>query len=385
MVSGRLKLFFVLELVVAIFSTMKVCAQSVSSGNENVRNARIETGVPFLMITPDARAGAMADAGVAASPDLNSLHVNPSKIAFLQDNAGLSLSYSPWLRHLTSDMYMAYLSGCYRLDRRNTVGLSLQYFSEGDVELREGPDQITGFYSPREVAIDGTLARSFGRFSLATTLRFIYSNLYGNLSGQQVHAGKAFAADISGFYSNPVRLLGNAGYFAAGVNISNIGNKIGYTDSGSKQYLPTNLKIGACVTRLFDSENEISFAIDLNKLLVPTPPLRDSEGGIIKGRDPDRSVPSAIFGSFTDAPDGISEELKEISGSIGVEYLYQHQLALRGGYFYENPEKGNRRFLTLGAGCRRNPFTLDFCYLLANQEKSPLANVLRFTLTYKIK
>lgn len=369
----------------------RLAAQSestVTADGGSSTSGRIETGVPFLLISPDARSGAMGDVGAATAPDVNSIYWNPSKLAFMDDSAGVSLSYSPWLRNLVSDMFLACLSGFYKLDNRNTIGLSFRYFSLGDIELREGPDDIPGMYSPGEFSLEGTFARKFGdHFSMGTVVRFIYSDLAtGQVAvGREAKAGTALAVDVSAYYKDEATLLGKDSRIGFGINISNIGNKIGYSSQGSKLFLPTNLKIGTAATLLLDRQDELTFAFDINKLLVPSPPSRDSDGNIISGVDPDRSVPAAIFGSFTDAPGGFSEELKEISYAFGAEYLYNRQFALRAGYFYENPDKGDRRYFTLGAGLRYNKFNLDLSYLFANQQKSPVANTLRFTLLFKIK
>jgi len=344
----------------------------------------ISTGVPFLLISPDARSGAMGDVGSAITPDANSIHWNPAKLAFIENKNGVSLSYSPWLQHLVPDINLAYLSGYHQLDDRNTIGASLRYFSLGQIQLVDINKNDQGTYSPNEFALDGTLARKFGdNFSLGTALRFIYSNLANGqfASGQQTKPGTALAADVSGYFRKETILLGSDARFALGLNISNIGNKISYTDGGKKVFLPTNLKLGTATTFL-NGMNEFTIALDINKLLVPTPPQYDTDGNIVAGKDPDRSVPAGIFGSFADAPGGFSEELKEINYSLGMEYWYNKQFALRAGYFYENPDKGDRQYLTLGAGLRYNVFNLDFAYLLADQQKSPLANTLRFSLVF---
>ena len=340
----------------------------------------IITGVPFLLISPDARAGAMGDVGAATSPDANSIHWNPAKLAFMESDKGVSLSYSPWLQRLVPDINLAYLSGYYRLDDRNTVGASLRYFSLGQIDLIDAQKNPQGSYNPNEFALDGTLARQFGEnFSLGTAMRFIYSSLSnGQFSaGQQTKPATALAADVSAYFKKETVLLGSDALVALGLDISNIGNKISYTDGGSKIFIPTNFRLGTSATFL-NGLNEFTAAIDFNKLLVPTP-IRNDEGNIIV---PDKSVPAAIFGSFGDAPGGFSEELKEINSSLGLEYLYNKQFALRAGYFYESPQKGDRQYITLGAGLKYNYFNLDFAYLLANQQKSPLANTLRFSLVF---
>lgn len=240
-----------------------------------------------------------------------------------------------------------------------------------------------GTYTPNEFSIDASFARKFGEnLSLGLTMRYIRSSIssisFAQGSGQVNKPGNAVAADVSLFYKKP---YGENNLFAFGAHISNIGTKISYSDVGPKYFLPTNLKLGVANTWELDETNELTATFDINKLLVPTPPIRDANGNIIKGHDDDVSVPAGIFQSFGDAPGGFSEELKEISFSPGVEYWYNHQFAVRAGYFYENPDKGDRHYLTLGLGMKYNIFNFDFSYLAASQQNSPLANTLRFTLS----
>lgn len=371
-----------------ILTTLKCFSQvggpEAPSTDGRIGSGLIVTGVPFLLISPDARAGSMGDVGAATSPDANSIHWNPAKLAFMEDSKGVSISYSPWLQRLVPDINLAYLSGYYRLDDRNTIGASLRYFSLGQIDLISAEKEPQGTYSPNEFALDGTFARQFGEnFSLGTAVRFIYSSLSnGQFSaGQQTKPATALAADVSAYFKKETILLGSDARVALGLDISNIGNKISYTDGGGKIFIPTNMRLGAASTFL-NGLSEFTVALDMNKLLVPTPPIRDSDGRIVAGRDPDRSVPAGIFGSFADAPGGFSEEMKEINYALGLEYLYNKQFALRTGYFYEHPDKGDRQYLTLGAGLRYNVFNIDFAYLLANQQKSPLANTLRFSLVF---
>jgi hypothetical protein len=355
--------------------------------NTNGSNNAIVTAVSFLTITPDSRSGAMGDAGVALSPDVNANYWNPSKLAFVEDKSEMSLSYSPWLRSLVPEVNLAYLSYVHRLDDRNAIGASLRYFNLGTIELYDNLGNAQGTYQPNEYSVDGSFSRKFGNnFSLGLTLRYIHSNLGngtgGFTSAQQVKGGNSVAADVSMYYKNPTQVFGTDALFAFGANISNVGSKISYTDAGQKYFIPTNLKLGIANTWFLDDFNQVTFAFDVNKLLVPTPPIRDANGNIISGKDDNRSVVSGIFGSFSDAPGGFSEELQEISYSPAFEYWYNKQFALRAGYFYENPNKGNRQYLTLGAGLKYQDFNLDFSYLIASQDKSALANTLRFTLLF---
>lgn len=370
-----------------MFFSHLVQAQVVQPGTQTngSQSNNVLTAVPFLLITPDARGGSMGEAGVAVNPDANSMAINPSKLAFLDRPYGFSASYSPWLKSLVPDINLAYISGFYKLNDVSAIGSSMRYFSLGQIQLTDEGQQDLGIYSPNEFAFDATYSRRFGdEFSLGTTLRFIYSNLTsGQFSaGQQTKPGTGFGVDVSGYYRKPTVMFNKDAIFSMGANLSNIGTKIGYVDGGTKYFLPTNLKVGAASTFIIDDYNQFTFALDFNKLLVPTQPIRDSNGNITSGKDPDRSVPAGIFGSFSDAPGGFSEELKEVSVAAGIEYWYDQQFALRAGYFYETPEKGDRRYFTLGAGLKYSIFNIDFAYLLANPQKSPLANTLRFSLLF---
>lgn len=371
--------FIVVGLMLGLFGN-KLSAQQSNGSQSN----SIQPGVPFLLITPDARAGAMGEAGVAVMPDGNAMSINPSKLAFLDKPYGFALSYSPWLKSLVPDINLAYLSGFYQIDDRTVIGSSLRYFSLGQIDLIDENQIQQGVFSPNELAFDATYARKFGEsFSLGTTARFIYSNLTsGQVSGSQQKAGTALAVDVSAFFKKPTVMFGKDAILSAGLNLSNIGTKVSYAETAEKPFLPANMKLGGASTFIIDDYNQFTFALDFNKLMVPTQPIRDTNGNIISGKDPNRSVPSGIFGSFADAPGGFSEELKEVSISTGIEYMYNQQFAVRAGYFYETPEKGDRRYFTLGAGLKYNIFNLDVSYLLANAQKSPLANTLRFSLLF---
>lgn len=361
-------------------------SQVIGPGGTNTNgtnSTQIPTAVPFLLITPDSRSGAIGEAGVALSPDANANFWNPSKLAFIEGDDELAASYSPWLRNLVPDVSLSYVSFAHKLDDRNTFGASLRYFNLGSIELTDATQQSLGTYTPNEFSIDGSFARKFGNdFSLGLSLRYIHSSLANGsfLSGQQIKAGNAVAADISLFYKKSIQEFGNDATFAFGTDISNIGSKISYTDNGTKYFLPTNLKLGIANTINVDQYNQFTFALDFNKLLVPTPPILDSNGNIVKGKSDDVSVPAGIFGSFTDAPNGFSQEIQQITISPGIEYWYNKQFALRAGYFYENPNNGGLHYFTIGTGFRYDVYAFDFSYIAASQQSSPLANTLRFTL-----
>jgi len=370
----------------AVFLPVLVRSQTVGTNTNGSNTSAIPTAVPFLNITPDSRAGAMGDAGVATTPDVNANYWNPAKLAFLENDDNISLSYSPWLRQLVPDISLSYLSYAHKLDDRNTIGASLRYFNYGTIQFRDASQNDLGTYSPNEFAINGSFARKFGEgFSLALTAGFIHSNLsnafFASGTGAQARAGNAVSAGISLYYNDKIQEFGTDAIFAFGTNISNIGSKISYSDNGPKYFLPANLRLGVANTINLDDYNQVTLTVDFNKLLVPTPPILDSNGNIVKGQSSDISVPQGIFQSFSDAPGGTSEEFQEITISTGVEYWYNQLFALRAGYFYENPNKGGSHYLTAGVGFKYEIFNFDFSYLAASQQNSPLANTLRFTLS----
>jgi hypothetical protein len=351
----------------------------------------ITTAVPFLMITPDSRSGSMGDVGAATSPDASSMSTNPAKYSFINDDLGFSISYVPWLRALVPDINLSYISGYKKLNQNDAVAFELRYFSLGDITFTDILGNTLGQFNPNELALGGSYSRKLSDlFSLSLATRYIYSNLTGGqMAGDiQTNAGKSFAADIAGYYTNKIRFFKKDSDLSFGFNISNIGNKISYTNVGERDFIPINLKLGSSININFDDYNSMSYSFDINKLLVPTPPLYNSENEIIAGKDPNVSVVSGIFQSFSDAPDGFSEELREINLSFGTEYWYAQQFALRGGYFYEHDTKGGRKFFTFGAGVKYNVFALDFSYLInasrAINGTNPLANTMRFTMIFDI-
>ena len=299
--------------------------------------------------------------------------------------SGVGLSYSPWLRNLVPDINIAYLSGYKRLDSRQVLSASLLYSSLGDVPFTDDFGNLERTFKPNEFAIDAGYSRLFSEnFSGGIAFRFIYSNLTGGAysGGVATKPGTSFASDISGYYNNDISILNKDAILAFGLNFSNIGSKMSYSDAQTSDFIPMNMRIGSSTTIELDNYNSITVSIDLNKLLVPTPPIYDSSGEIIDGKDPNVSVPVAIFQSFYDAPGGFKEEMHEITYSFGLEYWYNKQFAIRGGYFHENETKGNRKYFTTGAGFRLNAFTLDFSYLMPLTQNHPLARTLRFSLAF---
>jgi type IX secretion system protein PorV len=359
-----------------------------SQDNTGGLNA-IQTVVPFLTIAPDSRAGGMGDAGVATSPDVYSLHWNPAKFAFIDGKGGVGISYSPWLRNLVPDINIAYLSGYTRIDNKQVVSASLIYSSLGDIPFTDDFGNLERTFNPNEFAIDAGYSRLFtDNLSGGIAFRFIYSNLTGGFyaGGEATRPGISYAADISGYYQKDISLLNKDALLSFGLNISNIGSKMSYSDSQTSDFIPTNMRLGTACTFELDTYNKITLTIDLNKLLVPTTPIYSitSQDSIIAGKDPNVGVPGSIFQSFIDAPGGLKEELHEITYSYGAEYWYNNQFAIRGGYFHENENKGNRKYFTTGAGFRLKVFTIDFSYLMPLAQNHPLARTLRFSLAFDV-
>jgi len=349
----------------------------------------LQTVVPFLTITPDSRAGGMGDVGAATEPDIASQHWNPAKYPFIRDEYGISVSYVPWLHNLVTDINLAYLCGYYKVDKTQAVSGSLRYFSLGTMIFKNEYNQDMGQFNPNEFAIDAGYSRLFSdHFSGAVTFRFIRSDFgraFVSTLGE-TKAGISYAADVAWYYQNDnLQLAEKKAKLALGMNISNIGSKLSYTDNSNKQFIPVDLRIGGMLKSYLDDYNAISVAMDINKLLVPTPPIMDSTGkNILYGYPMDVPVLTGMFRSFYDAPGGFREELRELMFSGGAEYSYREQFFARTGVFYENRYKGNRKYLTLGCGLRYNVLIIDFSYLtpILSGPQNPLANTMRFTIAY---
>ena len=349
----------------------------------------ITTAVPFLMISPDSRSGAMGDVGVATSPDANSLHWNPAKFAFIEDEVGFAVSYVPWLRALVPDINLSYLTGYKKFNKNESIGAELRYFSLGNIVFTNQAGDVVGQGNPHELALATAYSRKLSRdFSLAISGRYIFSNLAQGqiVQGQKASAGTSYAADVAGYYQQSIRISKQDIDLAVGANISNIGSKIAYTNADDNDFIPINLRIGTSMGTDFDDYNKLSIAFDINKLLVPTPPEYDSNNNIVAGKDPNVAVVTGMFQSFGDAPGGAKEEFREINFSFGTEYWYADQFAVRAGYFNEHDTKGGRKYFTFGSGVKYNVFALDFSYLVnasrAINGNNPLANTMRFTLVF---
>jgi hypothetical protein len=388
-------------MLVSIHTSAQISTGELGGANIEPELNAIQTAVPFLTIAPDSRSGAMGDVGAASAPDVNSQHWNIGKYAFLDSRGGFAISYTPWLRNLIPDINLAYLSGYFRVDEQQVISTSLRYFSLGNITFTNIDGSFAGQYNPNEFAIDAGYSRLFtDNFSGGIAFRFIRSDLTSGQQtsdGQETKAGISFAADLGFYYQNQVNVGSGDGEWAAGISLTNMGTPISYSVDSDKTPIPTNLRLGGRFLYNIDEYNSISFNMDLNKLLVPTPAVMvvDSTSGdlvVERGKELPGSTVVGMIQSFYDAPgeprsDGtysvLAEEVHEIAYSVGLEYWYRNQFAIRTGYFHENATKGNRKYFTVGVGLKLNVFALDFAYLVpTNGQNSPLANTLRFTLGF---
>lgn len=372
----------------------------------------ITTALPFMSITPDSRAGGMGDAGTALSPSSSSVYWNTSILSFSEQTSEISLSYTPWLRQLTNDIHLSYLSGFYKINETHTIGAALRYFSLGEITFTDASGNVIRDDKPSEFELTGAYAfKLSNRFSVGINGKFAYSNLTGGLTvgGVNTKAGVVGAADLSFTYYNDDAKIGSLdGVYTFATTFNNIGNKVAYSDLSERDFIPMNLKIGNSFLANFDAYNKVTFSLDLQRLLVPTPPLYDVIDGeytMLAGMNPNVGVINGMIQSFYDAPGAVAtdengdyiqdsdgnyevvkgtrfkEELSEINIAFGMEWWYNDVFAVRTGVFYESPNKGNRQFLNLGASLKYNMFAIDFSYLASlNGRQSPLANTLRFTV-----
>ncbi len=351
----------------------------------------VTTAVPFLRISPDARAGGMGEVGIATLPDANAPFWNLAKTAFNTSPGGISLTYTPWLKRIgISDVYLATVAGYKKLDDDEAIAASFRYFSLGTIQFTNGSGQDLGSNNPREFAFDAGYTRKLSeKIGLGIALRYINSSLAKGDptgTGTSYKAGTSIAGDISFYYSG---VDANKQGWNFGATLTNLGTKIGYTNDATQQdYIPANLGLGTAYTKVFDENSKITFGLDVNKLMVPTPPL-DANGNFPSAEELEKyrnkGIVSSWFSSFGDAPGGASEEFKEFQISTGAEYWYMDQFALRAGYFYEDKTKGNRKYFTLGAGLKYNVFGLNFSYIVPSGNginQNPLSNTLRFGLVF---
>ncbi len=401
-----------LLLILAFAFALKTNAQETTVIIPNANDSRvITTGVPFVLIAPDARAASMGDMGVATSVDAFSQQWNPSKYAFSETKSGFGVSYTPYLSKLVNDIFLGNLTYFNRLDERSAFGVSLKYFSLGDIEFVADEFSEALIQRPNELTIDASYAlRLSDQFAMSVAMRYLRSDLRLNGVDGDASAANTFGVDISGYYQSEEQAYADFnGRWRGGFAIQNVGPKFKYDEGGVENFQPTNLRLGGGFDFIFDDYNKVSVTAEVAKLLVPTPPrlgteivfedqngngtyeegddnlIRETENVIYQGQSQDVSFLSGIFQSFGDAPGGFSEELKEFTWALGAEYTYQDSFAFRGGYFNESEEKGARKFLALGAGFKANVVNIDLSYLFsASKVQSPLEGTLRFSLTFNI-
>ncbi|MCZ2101883.1 MAG: type IX secretion system outer membrane channel protein PorV [Chitinophagales bacterium] len=382
-----------------VFDPNKGC---VIDNNGNCVSNTLLTAMPFLRITPDARSGAMGDMGIALSPNSNSMHFNASNLVFSEQESGFSITYTPWLTNLNlDDIFLLYTSGYYKIDKNSAIGGSIRFFSLGDIDFTDTQGGSLGTGRPREGEFSLAYARKLGdNLSASLTGKYVFSNLASGqqVNGVDINTAKAFAADLGVNYRKKTNIGDYKGELSIGAAITNIGSKVSYTrDNLVKDFIPANLGLGSAIRLDFDQHNSLTFGLDLNKLLVPTPIAStrlDVNGNAVPNEDWDKdgndiadyrekSLFSGILGSFGDAQGGFKEELKEIAVSVGVEYWYDNQFAFRTGYYWESAEKGNRQYFTVGAGIKYNVFGIDLSYLVPTSViPNPLDNTLRFSLLF---
>lgn len=390
-VSRKLVSIFVTTGVV--LSSMSVFSQKSQSDLADDYNV-VKHAVPFLVIAPDSRSGALGEQGAATEPDVWSMHWNPAKYSFTKKDFGVGFSYTPWLQNLgVKDVFQAYAAGYAKVDKFQTVAASFQYFNLGNVYFTNQDGDLTGVtWSPREFAVDVAYSRLLSKkFSFSIALRYIYSNLTGGVSstpGESAHAAQTFASDISGYYQTKKTLAGLQSDLRFGFNISNLGGKMSYSTSGRKDFLPAMLRVAGGSTFKLDEFNDLGVNVEASKLLVQTPRYKYTDtttntDAYQGGENPDASLVQSVFNSFGDAPGGSKEEWHEVMWSLGLEYWYVKQFALRAGYFYENQTKGNRQFYTVGLGLKMSVIGIDAAYIIPTAgSNSPIANTWRLALSF---
>jgi len=363
-----------LTLFTAITS-FSVFSQTGILVGQDTTNRVISTAVPFLTITPDSRAAGMGDAGVATSADANGSYWNVGKMAFIENGYGASASYTPWLGKIINDMSLFYLTGYYKITREQTVSASMKYFDLGEIQFNHGPnpDQQDGRFNPREFAFDVAYSRLLTEnLGIGGAVRYIYSNLLGtNSNVSDTRPGTSLAVDLGVYYTKP--FVSKNSSLSLGASITNLGGKISYSNASNKSFIPTNLRIGGAYKTNLNFRNSFTFALDFNKLLVPSPGHEDA------------AFLSGVFGSFGDARGGFKEEIHEVTVSSGVEYWYNEAFAARFGYFAEAKDKGNRKYMTFGIGGRVKKFGIDVAYMVpTNKRENALAETIRFSLFLKV-
>lgn len=359
----------------------------VNAQTNTTQTGGITTATPFLLIVPDARAGGMGDMGVATSADAWSIFHNPAKMTFNDRQIKTGITYSPWLRNLTDDIFIGSGSYINRFSENAAWGAEFRYFSLGQIDLTDNSGNPNGSINPNEFVVTGSYALKLSEtFSMGVGLKYLRSNLaFNGTAGNTLQPVNSFAVDVSGYFQSFEENYGSFnGRYRLGFNITNIGPKVSYTP-GQEDFIPTNLKFGGGFDFILDDYNIISTNVEFTKLLVPTPPVRDSNGDVVEGKDDNVGWVQGIFQSFGDAPGGFSEELQEFTYALGAEYLYNNAFAVRLGYFHESQDKGNRQYFTLGGGFKTNALNIDLSYLINSSDvNNPLENSLRFSLSFDL-
>ena len=378
----RNKILLIITIVLLIIP--KVSAQVFDEDDFNP----ITTVMPFLLITPDGRAGGMGDIGVATSADANAQHHNPAKAAFNDMELSFGVNFTPWMRQLVNDVYLGGFSVTNKLNERSAWAASFKYFTLGEIQLTDEFGGELSIEKPNELSFDGTYALKLSEsFSLGVTLRYMRSDFSLRIQNSDIKTVNTFGVDVSGYYESAESNFGDFnGVFRGGFNIQNIGPKVSYVPGGRENFIPTNMKLGAGFDFILDDYNKVGVTLESTKLLVPTPPIIDSDTGeIIDGKDNNVNFFSGMLQSFGDAPGGFSEELKEFTWALGSEYTYNDAFAFRAGYFHENAKKGARSYFTVGAGFKFRAASVDFSYLFnASDINNPLENTLRFSLGFNL-
>lgn len=396
---------------VALLSVLPATAQfgGLEGDSDYLQELRtITTAVPIIAVSPDARAGGMGDVGAASAPDINGIYWNVAKLSFIEQDQALSMSYTPWMNELVSDINLAHVNYGFRIDDRQAMAIAMRYFSLGEIIFKDENNNNQGTGRPYEFTLNaGYSIKLSERFSAGIGLRFIFSDLTNGLQavGVETTPGNTIAGDMGLYYESKEDRMrnGQSQSYALGLAISNLGGKIQYANSQTTaDFLPANIRLGGAYKLQFDPYNRMEVIVEANKLLVPTPPIREGDQGyrgdingngepndddVLYGKDDDVSSFAGAIQSFSDAPGGFSEELEEVIINAGLEYWYDDRFAFRAGYQYEDPEKGGREYITLGAGIRYNVFGLDFAYLFSASpiRRSPLENTLRFTLFFNFQ
>jgi len=381
-----------LSLLILALTTATIAAHAQTAANGG-QGRVITTAVPFLTITPDARSGGMGDAGIAISPDANSAYWNVGKLVFNEKPMGLAVNYTPWLTSLgINDIYLAHLAGYYKLTDNDAIGLGMTYFSLGSIQFTNIDGSPLQDVRPNEYCISGSYSRKLSRdFSVGLSAKFIQSRLFGSITaGNNPTANignpaTTAAVDLGAYYTKEINLRGNPSVMNFGLSINNFGPQVSYSDKNARDYIPTMLRLGGSLTSQVDQYNKVTFALDLNKICVPTPHYevskKNGQDSVVRSNE---SFISGFASSLYKADGGFSEKLKEIQISTGIEYWYDDLFAVRGGYFYENKEKGNRNYFSAGLGVRYQTLGFDLSYIIPVQSNNPLSETLRFSLHFQI-